>query len=103
MCAVFTMRSRAVPRGFSCVGGGRSARASEQLDATPRTDGVCQSNVAGEKVDDQCFSECDVGGVVDGEAVAQFPAPAKQRLMRSACDWCRGKVCGGGTGTAGSR
>jgi hypothetical protein len=53
---------------------------SEDFDVTERSGGLSQPNVAGEKVDAYRPCECDIGCVVDGEVVAQFPAPGKQRV-----------------------
>ena len=65
----------------------------EDFDVTARSGGVSQSNVAGEEVDAQRLCECDIRCVVDRQVVAQFPAPAKQRLMRRARDRRSGEVC----------
>lgn len=51
-----------------------------------------QPPVAGEQGYIQRFGESDIGGVVDGEVVAQFPAAGQQGPVGCSLEWQSGKV-----------
>ena len=49
---------------------------------TPKAGCACQPPVAGEQSYIQRFGQSGIGGVVDGEVVAEFPAAGQQGPVR---------------------
>ncbi len=54
----------------------------EHLDVALGPGSSCEFLIAGEQSDTHGLGECYVGGVVDGEVVAQLPAAGEQRAVR---------------------
>lgn len=67
---------------------------------TSRAGSVCQPPVAGEQSYIQRFGESDIGGVVDGKVVAEFPAAGQQGPVGCSLEWQSGKVGQRQRGTA---
>ena len=63
---------------------GRGGLTPEHLDVAADAGGIGETAVAGEQIEPHQFGERDVGGVVDGEVVAQLPTALKKRPVRGA-------------------
>lgn len=64
----------------------------EYLDVAPQAGCAGQPPVAGEQSYIQRFGESDIGGVVNGEVVAELPAAGKQGPVRRSLERQSGKV-----------
>ena len=70
----------------------KSGRGPEDFDGALGSGSAGQPVVTGEQGGVHCFGECHIRRVIDGEVVAQFPAPGQQRAVRRTLGWQRREV-----------
>jgi hypothetical protein len=80
------------PSGPLAVAQRRSGRGPENFDEALGSGSAGEPAVPGEQGGVHCFGEGNIGRVINGEVVAQFPAPGQQRAVRSTQDWQRREI-----------